>query len=92
MAVYLCEAVVNVLDREIVIMGNFNDTPILVVRKKKLCGKYAYIRSAKELLKDIAFAVYSLYENKVKIIIHLSVVLEYPVVFLYIFWLCLRLF
>ena len=78
-------------------MGNFNDnpTPIWVVKKNKQRGKtfkYVYIKSAKELLKQISFAVNSLEENKVEIITHLSVVGESPVVVLYIFWLCLRLF
>ena len=54
--------------------------------------KYVYIRSAKELLRQIYLAANRLSENKVKIITPLSVVSECPVVFLYIFWLCLRLF
>ncbi len=68
-------------------MGIFNDTRLWVVKKNKQRGKtfkYVYIRSAKEANR--------LSENKVKIIIHFSVVSECPVVFLYIFWLCLRLF
>ena len=76
-------------------MRNFNDTPIWVVRKNKQCDKtfkYVYIRSTKELLNHIPLAVNSLKENKVKTIIYLSVVGECPVVFFYIYWLCLRLF
>ena len=44
-------------------MGNFYDTPIWVVRKNKQRSKtfkYVYTRSAKELLKHISLAVYSL--------------------------------
>ena len=75
--------------------GKFNDTFIWVVRKNKQHGKmfkYVYVRSVKELLKHISLAVNNLLENKAEIIIHLSVVGECPVVFLYSFWLCLRLF
>ena len=45
------------------VMGNFNDTPIWVVRKNKQRSntfKYVYVRSAKELLKHIPLAVYNL--------------------------------
>ena len=44
-------------------MGNFNDTPIWVVRKNKQRSKtfkYVYIRSTKEVLKHIPLAVNSL--------------------------------
>ena len=44
-------------------MGNFNDTPIWVIKKNKQRGKmfkYIYIRSMKELLKHIPLAVNSL--------------------------------
>ena len=76
-------------------MGNFDETHIRVLRKNKQRSKtfkYVYIRSVKESLKHIPLAVNSLLENRVKIIIHLSVVGECPVVFQYIFWLSLRLF
>ena len=67
--------------------GKFNDTSVWTVRKNQQCSKilkYIYIRGAKELLKYIPLVVFSL--NRVKIIIHLSVVGEYPVVFLCVFW------
>ena len=64
------------------IYGKFNDTPIWNKQRGKTF-KYVFIRSAKELLNHIPLAV----NSQVKIIIHLSVIDECPVVFLYIFWL-----